>query len=89
MGAWAGSGSSISIARKTRCERGAQGIAVGVVKAMWRSVDVARLSKRKAHSRFRVLGRSSVEALGLRLEDLHRLTASITLLISVDGPEYW
>ena len=30
---------------KTRCERGAQGIAVGVVKAMWCSL--ARLSKRK------------------------------------------
>ena len=41
--------------------------AVRVVEAMWRSVAIrARLSKRKEKSSVRALGRSSVEALGLR-----------------------
>ena len=52
---------------KARNERGAQGIAVRVVEAIWCSVAIrARLSYRKEKSSFRVLGRSSVEAFGLR-----------------------
>ena len=64
---WTGSGSSIAIAKGqvwTWCTRHC---AVCVVEAMWRSVAIrAQLSKRKEKSSVRVLGRSSVEALGLR-----------------------
>ena len=46
------------------CERDAQSIAVRVVEAMWCSVAIRAATIEK--SSFRVLGRSSVEALGLR-----------------------
>ena len=50
---WAGSRSSIAIAKGYRNERGAQGIAVGVVELMWRSIAIrARLSKRKGKEQF-------------------------------------
>ena len=52
---WAGSGSSIAIAKGYRYERGAQGIEVRVVEAMWRSVAIrARLSKRKGKEPFSI-----------------------------------
>ena len=54
----------IAIAIAEGCERDAQGIAVRVVEAMWSSVAIRAATIEK--SSFRVLGRSSVEALGLR-----------------------
>ena len=52
-GGWAGWGPDHrSQSAKARCEGGAQGLAVRVVEAMWRSVAMrARLSKRQAMKR--------------------------------------